>query len=143
VSSYAKRAREIGLTAELLASLCFEACPERAPVWFKSLRRATSEEDAKGIDLVVEIDLGQVLIQVKSSWSRAKEFVEKHPEIPVLVVHPEDSEDRVRRNLLRIVRYERAKLDPNYDPTKDGLRPPVPKTKQPLLGATVRDRVRR
>jgi len=104
----------MGETAELLASLCFEVCPNRMPSWVHSVRRATQEEDHQGIDLVVVLDAGILKVQVKSSWKRAQEFKKKHPNIPVLVVHPEDSEEHVRRNLLSILGQERAKLVPGY-----------------------------
>ncbi len=114
-----REAQILGETAELLASLCFEQCPYRMPSWVKSIRRATHEEDHQGVDLVAEIDTGPVKIQVKSGWKRAREFQRDHPDIPVFVVGPEDSEEYVRRKLLNLLRQERAKLLPSFNPSKD------------------------
>lgn len=114
-----RAAQVLGETAELLASLCFEVCPYRMPSWVKSIRRATHEEDHQGVDLVAEIDTGPIRIQVKSGWKRAREFQRDHPDIPVFVVGPEDSEEYVRRKLLNLLRQERAKLLPDFEPSKD------------------------
>ncbi len=143
-----REAQILGETAELLASLCFEACPYRMPFWVKSIRRATHEEDHQGVDLVVEVDAkdpsgyySHVKIQVKSGWKRAKVFQRDHPDIPVLVIHPEDSEEYVRVKLLALLRQERAKLLPEYDPKQEKTKPlrPVPRT---TLGVSLGDRLR-
>ena len=136
-----RTAQLMGETAELLASLCFESCPYRAPPWVKSLRRATHEEDSRGIDLIAEIDTGSVPVQIKSSWRRAREFERTHPDIPVLVVHPEDSEDFVRKKLLAVLRKERAKALPGYDPSKDKGIPPRPAERK-TLGASLGERLK-
>ncbi len=114
-----RAAQVIGETAELLASLCFEICPYRMPSWVKSIRRATHEEDHQGVDLVAEIIEGTVRIQVKSGWKRALEFQRDHPDIPVLIVLPEDSEEYVRRKLLALLRRERALRLPSFDPSRE------------------------
>jgi len=137
----------MGATAELLASLCFEVCPYRVPPWVKSIRRATHDEDHQGVDLVVEVDAGDpdgyydtVKIQVKSGWKRAKVFQRDHPDIPVLVIHPEDSEEYVRMKLLALLRQERAKLMPGYDPRREKTKP-LRASSRSTLGATLGERL--
>lgn len=54
-----------GLESELRV---IEACRLKArPSWLRRTRRATRIEDRSGIDVVVETDVGTMLIQVKSS----------------------------------------------------------------------------
>src|SRR5581483_3925085 len=118
-----REAQAIGETAELLAALCFEVCPDRMPFWVKTIRRATHEEDHEGTDLVVEIPEGSIRIQVKSGWKRARIFQKEHPDIPVLVIHPEDSEEFVRMKLLALLRQERVKLAPDFNPKRERTKP--------------------
>lgn len=42
------------------------------PPWFISIRAATKNEDMRGIDAVVTIDIGEVLVQVKSTQNGAR-----------------------------------------------------------------------
>lgn len=52
-----------------------EAClSERRPAWMQSARASTHEEDASGIDVVVESDVGKLFVQVKSSRRGKAEF---------------------------------------------------------------------
>jgi hypothetical protein len=44
------------------------------PMWVKSSRRATKEEDHQGIDQVFETDVGKLLIQVKAGRAEALKF---------------------------------------------------------------------
>ena len=55
--------------------------------WFKSARLATWQEDARGIDLVIEtVDIGILYLQVKSSWIAVRRYQEKHPGMVIAVV---------------------------------------------------------
>lgn len=47
---------------------------EDQPPWLISVRSATNEEDSKGVDIVVDTDVGKLFLQVKSS----KTGVAKH-----------------------------------------------------------------
>jgi len=64
--------------------------------WVTGMRAATPEEDSMGIDVVVSTDCGDVPLQVKSGGRRARAFQKEHPDIPVVVVYPGDSESRIR-----------------------------------------------
>ena len=45
------------------------------PEWFRSIRKGTMKQDFnKGIDFVIETDVGKIFLQVKSSRHFAKEF---------------------------------------------------------------------
>jgi len=48
--------------------------PNRIP-WLIDVRKATSEEDARGIDVVFTTDVGVINLQVKSSERGREEFV--------------------------------------------------------------------
>lgn len=136
-----REAQLMGETAELLAALCFEVCPYRMPAWVKTIRRATHEEDHNGVDLVAEIAEGSIRIQVKSGWKRARVFQRDHPDIPVLVIHPEDSEEYVRVKLLALLRQERAKLVPGYDPKREKTKPLRASTSRSTLGVSLGERL--
>lgn len=105
-----KTARLMGETAEILVELCFQAHPELQPKWLKSVRRSSKEEDEKGIDIVVEVTEGEVVFQIKSGHRRANFFKKDHPNIPVIVINPEDSEDFVRRKFLSFLGDARKSL---------------------------------
>jgi hypothetical protein len=58
-----------GGSSELKFFEAFQSPEWKAPCWWRSLRRATPAEDAQGIDAVLNIDAGTVLLQIKSSVS--------------------------------------------------------------------------
>jgi hypothetical protein len=71
-----------------------DACqlPSR-PVWMHSARAATREEDADGIDVVIESDIGKLYVQVKSSRGGKAAFLQKRRRalVAVVVVGPANS----------------------------------------------------
>jgi hypothetical protein len=77
----------------------FDVCgaPGR-PAWVLGARRASPEEDASGIDVVVESDVGPLWLQVKSSYFGKARFLAKAPRpgIGVVVIMPYDPEAAVR-----------------------------------------------
>ena len=54
------------------------------PPWLVGVRRATEEEDQRGVDLVAQSDVGDIGIQVKSSHRGAARHSRRH--VPVVVV---------------------------------------------------------
>ncbi len=80
-----------------------EACllPTR-PAWMKSARAATRAEDHDGIDVVVESDVGKLLIQVKSSRTGKAAFAERRrrAQVAVVVVKSGDALDAVLRRVI-------------------------------------------
>ena len=99
------------------AVLC---CAEFKPVasWIHALRAGTSEEDAQGIDIVAETEWGEVQLQVKSGMKRARQFTKDHPDIPVIVVYPNDSEERIRNRVRNLVKQKLQSL--GQWPEKEG-----------------------
>ncbi len=89
-----KDAQQRGLESEMRV---LEACrlPAR-PAWMRSARPATPIEDRSGIDVVVESDVGRLLVQVKSSKLGKKRF---RPRpllgIAIVVVRASDSPESV------------------------------------------------
>lgn len=94
------RARELGRTneARVLAALH----REDRPVWIESARFATREEDHAGVDVVVATTEGELLLQVKSSqtgarqwrWERRKRGLPVDT-IGLVVVAHDDCDERV------------------------------------------------
>lgn len=90
-----REAHRLGLSNEQAVLCCLEFKNNIAP-WISDTRKATKEEDSNGIDIVLITEYGDVPIQVKSSIKRKKDFVKKHPDIPVVCVYPNDSEINIR-----------------------------------------------
>ena len=63
-----------------------------------SVRLATEKEDARGIDVVVETDLGKLYLQVKSSHYGAHKYRRKRPNAKtiVIVIPGEMSDDKLQ-----------------------------------------------
>lgn len=60
--------------------------------WIRSVRKATIEEDAQKIDVVVTTDVGDLLLQVKSSRAGLKKFNQaKYPHIRCIIAHDGES----------------------------------------------------
>jgi len=87
-----------------------EACalPARPP-WLLSARKATRAEDAQGIDVVIESDVGKLFVQVKSSRGGKARFVERgRAHVAVVVVTHADSSEKVLRKVVGEVSRLRA-----------------------------------
>lgn len=72
------------------------------PAWVRSARAATKAEDRKGIDVVVDTDVGMLYLQVKSSRKGAERFDPRGKMIGV-VVAGDASEKQLRRRVLGIL----------------------------------------
>lgn len=59
---------------------------EGVPEWVVGVRHATPEEDARGIDVWVKTDVGDVPVQIKSSHRDAASFVSKPRDIEIICV---------------------------------------------------------
>ena len=85
------------------------------PAWIRSTRKATKEEDARGIDFVIETDKGTVYLQVKSSKTAAEEFIKRHSAachlvIAAIVVLDTTTTERLRKQVLYRLTMLREKL---------------------------------
>ena len=98
-----REANLLGRTSEVAAICCAEL-HSIAP-WAKGVREASPDEDSQGVDLWVDTESwGSIPVQVKSGMKRAREHMAKHPDIPVVVVYPQDSEMSIRRKVRAAVR---------------------------------------
>lgn len=56
------------------------------PSWYRSVRRATQDEDSRGIDAIAQTDIGSIEIQIKSSFSGLAEHQKQHGNDQVIIV---------------------------------------------------------
>lgn len=84
------------------------------PSWVQSARRATPDENAMGIDLVVVTDVGHLLLQVKSSkvgaerWRRERIASQRRLDIAVVIVSRGLSDDSLRGRISGVLARVRA-----------------------------------
>lgn len=77
-AEWGKLAAERGREHEALVLRVLDKGP--LPTWATSFRSATTEEDARGVDVVVSTsDAGDLLLQVKSSQTGAAKFKRRYP----------------------------------------------------------------
>jgi hypothetical protein len=123
MSEIGRIATEKGRRAETRA---LEAVKRITKSWMRSVRAASLKEDAAGIDIVVESDVGKLYLQVKSSKGSAKSFAKRprRQHIEIIVV-PIDLTDTIldRRVLEALERARTWVLDGRVD--GDGALPPL------------------
>jgi hypothetical protein len=94
-----KLTRQRGIESEMRV-LAGCHLPSRPP-WMQRARLATRIEDRSGIDIVIESDVGALLVQVKSSKGGEEHFrPRKFLSIAIVVVRPADSAEAL---LARVV----------------------------------------
>lgn len=86
--------------------------------WMIGARRATHEEDARGVDIVVETsDRGPLFVQVKSSKAGVRTFQRRKGRradfIAVVLVKSGDDPATIRRKTLHALQELRERLRPN------------------------------
>lgn len=81
--------------------------------WYQGARKATTEEDARGIDVVVKCSDGEVHLQSKSSNARAIDFARtrKGRRIAVVLVALSDEITRARTRSALEQAYTRRERD--------------------------------
>jgi len=83
-----------------------EACQlDKRPTWMLSARAGTRDEDARGIDVVLDTDVGKLYVQVKSSKTGGRHFKERKrsARIAVVVVRVDDTPDTLLQKVLSAV----------------------------------------
>lgn len=55
--------------------------------------------DVRGVDILIPTDKGDVGIQIKSSYAYLEKFLQKHPDIPSVVVNPHKTTERLKIEL--------------------------------------------
>lgn len=82
------------------------------PEWFKGYRAATTEEDARGIDALVETDVGLIELQITSGRKLAqmkrKKAREQKKERVVVRVLSDQTNEKLLQKTIREVRRIRA-----------------------------------
>jgi len=100
-----------GMWKEWILLAAFRGLRHKRPSWAKHIRRASVEEEAQGIDLVLITDRGAINIQLKSSNIGVKKFLARKPQ-NILIVRftDDDSPHRILATLLRKSERKRRKL---------------------------------
>lgn len=96
-----REAHRLGTSNEAAVACSFEW---QEDPWIIEIEYASFEDDQRGIDCWVRTRVGDVPLQVKSGRKRARKHERLHPEVPVVVVYPEDSEETIRRGVKKICR---------------------------------------
>ena len=83
--------------------------------WLKEVRKATPEEDSKGIDVVFATDVGDIGLQVKSSENARERFVNRQvdgeidPNIIPVFVSPSYTAGDICRIVMPLIAVERKR----------------------------------
>ncbi|PJC28120.1 hypothetical protein CO054_01845 [Candidatus Shapirobacteria bacterium CG_4_9_14_0_2_um_filter_39_11] len=86
-NAFKKIEREKGISSENLTAIALKNLFESVD-WINDFRRANWFEDRKkGIDFIIETDVGKIFLQVKSSKTGKENSLKKHPKIPVIIIN--------------------------------------------------------
>jgi len=77
------------------------------PDWLKGIDCSTYRDDTKGIDCWFLTDVGKIPLQIKSSLRGKNNALEKHPHIPVVIIHADDSEQTILEKCLEAILISR------------------------------------
>jgi len=81
--------------------------------WISGARHATTEEDRRLIDVVVETDVGKIFIQIKGCRNSLLNFELKKPRAPVIlgiVVNDYLEDHQLKASVLSLLLKEREKI---------------------------------
>jgi len=69
--------------------------------WLRSARKATPDEDGRGIDIVVETTIGPLYLQIKSSLGAARSFRHgrKNCKAIVVIITPDMDDEKVKNKV--------------------------------------------
>lgn len=77
------------------------------PSWVKGVRKADKAQDKQGIDFLVETDIGELCVQVKSSHRDALSFVEYKKDEPfracVIVIDQRETNRKLYERTIRVL----------------------------------------
>lgn len=97
----------------------FEAMSEddsgQKPKWLLSVARASRQEDAEGIDAIIKTDIGKIFVQIKSSETGARKFMngknyQKNKDIVIIVILKGDSAKHIRHKAYEKIGIKRKEL---------------------------------
>ncbi len=82
------------------------------PSWWRGIRAATRDEDARGIDHVVHTDCGDLFLQIKTSlFKEGGEFSERNDnDVPIVRINLKDSDAEIRKRIIQVIGEERLKM---------------------------------
>lgn len=85
---------------------------EEKPSWLRLAKKASQEQDQRGIDLIMVTDVGELYIQLKSSQLAAKLFLVDHPRFrgEVVVIHMTDDDASIAKKIVRATSRLREKF---------------------------------
>lgn len=96
-----------GAFSESLAKVALKNLTESVD-WITNFRKADEKEDKKrGIDFVIETDVGNIFLQIKSSQTGKESSLKKHPRIPVVVIDKNESLEEIQRKITETISTER------------------------------------
>lgn len=101
-----------GLRHEEMAFAALAELRRGNPCWYYEHRRATEEEDLAGKDLFVQLDIGEVAVNIKSSVD-GMVYHHHHyrgQRILCLVVHDFDSAADIRHRFCLVMQEERDRF---------------------------------
>lgn len=100
--------RRIGKATEQRVVKSFIGEFPDVPRWLFNVRAGTKKQDCAGIDIVATTDVGDLPLQVKSSESEKKKFINFHGKnIPVIVVSISDSDRQIRNSVVSLMKKKR------------------------------------
>lgn len=121
--AFGKIAHQKGLSSENLTKVALKDLSESVG-WVNDFRRANRLEDRKkGIDFVVETDVGKIFLQIKSSQTGKENSLKKHPKIPVIIVNNGFKPEEIREVIITTLSEQRNFYlikRKNGFPSKDG-----------------------
>ena len=88
---------------------------DQLPPWVIDSRKATRHEDQTGVDAVVMSDVGELLLQVKSSLAGKIRFnkKERYKDIGTIVINPNiTDDDAIRQTILELNKLRAVKFIP-------------------------------
>ena len=78
------------------------------PKWLIGIEKSSRDQDAKGIDIVVETDVGRIFIQVKSSKCGLDSVKKKKKHIVYMVINERKSMDKIYDTFIGVIGHKRS-----------------------------------
>lgn len=105
--AFEKIAHQRGLSSEVLTETALKNLSESIN-WISDFRRASWIEDRKkGIDFVIQTDVGDLFLQIKSSQTGKEKSLKKHPKIPVVVINRNFDLEEIKQEIITTLSGQR------------------------------------
>lgn len=98
-----------GMETEERFFSAFRRVNSKLPLWFFGIRKANAVDDARGIDAYAITDIGEIPVQIKSSFRGMHSFNAERPgnSITILVIKSDLSPEQILEKTVERVRRER------------------------------------